>query len=130
MTHPPIEAFVPYEITGKPWGEERVVIETEHYLGKILTMKAGHRGGLQYHERKDEAFYLFRGRAIVRYDNGKGELAQKIMIAGQTFHVPPGCVHQVVADSDCIFFECSTPVFDDRVNVAEQYGVRETGQSQ
>ena len=120
---------MPYEIPGKPWGDELVVIETEHYLGKVLRMKAGHRGGLQYHARKDEAFHLFRGRAWVRFDDGTGQLAQRLMSAGQTFHIPPGCVHQVLADTDCILFECSLPVFDDRVNVAEHYGVPETGLS-
>lgn len=124
-----IEPFVPYEIPGKPWGQELVVAETADYLGKVLTMRAGHRGGLQYHERKDEAFYLYKGHATVVYVDASGQLARKIMTPGQTFHIPPGAVHQVMALSDCVFFETSTPVFDDRVNVGLKYGCPDTGQS-
>lgn len=127
---PTVEAFTPYEITGKPWGTELVIAETAAYLGKVLTMKAGHRGGLQYHERKDESFYLYKGQATVLYDDhGTGELQHKIMSAGQTFHVPPGAVHQVIAMTDCVFLEVSTPVFEDRVNCSDQYDRIDTGQA-
>lgn len=125
---PSVEAFVPYEITGKPWGTELVIAETPHYLGKLLSMKAWHRGGLQYHARKDESFYLYKGQATVIYDNGAGQLTRKIMTPGQCFHVPPGAVHQVVAMTDCVFIETSTPVFEDRVNVAGDYGCPDSGQ--
>ena len=74
---PVIEPFIPYEIPGKPWGTELVIVETKDYLVKLLTMKAGHRGGLQYHERKDEAFYLLRGIAQVLYENEAGQLQKK-----------------------------------------------------
>ena len=125
-----IESFTPYEIVGNPWGTDLIVAETKDYLGKVLTMRAGHRGGLQYHERKDEAFYLYRGHATVVYVDELGQLARKIMTAGQTFHIPPGAVHQVIAMTDCVFLECSTPVFDDRINVSDKYGVGEAGLSQ
>lgn len=124
-----IEAFKPYEIPGKPWGTELVIAQTEHYLGKILTMKAGHRGGLQYHERKDEAFHLVSGRALVIFDDGSGQrLDGEIMTPGETFRIPPGTVHQVIATQDCVFFEVSTPVFNDRVNVSERYDAGASGQ--
>lgn len=127
---PTIQLFTPYEIPGKPWGQELVIAETKDYLGKVLTMKAGHRGGLQYHERKEESFYLYKGQATVLYDDSStGELQHKILTAGQTVHVPPGAVHQVIAMTDCVFFECSLPIFEDRVNVAEQYHRADTGQS-
>ena len=126
---PIIASFIPYESLGKPWGTELVIAETPQYLGKVLTMRGGHRGGLQYHERKDESFYLQAGSALVRYDDGTGHLTQTHMIVGQTFHVRPGVVHQVEALEDCIFFEVSTPVHDDRVNVSERYGVGEAGES-
>ena len=125
-----IEPFIPYEIPGKPWGTELVVAETKDYLGKVLTMRAGHRGGLQYHELKDESFYLYRGQATVVYVDEQGTLARKIMTAGQTFHIPPGAVHQVIAMSDCVFFETSTPVFDDRTNCSERFGLDAAGLSQ
>ena len=124
---PTIEAFRPVELGPKPWGSELLIAKTEHYIGKVLTMNAGHRGGLQYHVHKDETFYLLSGTARVTFDAGNG-LTTRQMRAGQSYHIPPGAVHQVEAVTDCIFFEASTPHFDDRVNVAERYG-SDTGQS-
>ena len=125
---PSLKVFKPREIGPKPWGTELVIAETKDYLGKVLYMNAGHRGGLQYHEKKEETFHLFSGRALVRFDSGNG-LVERVMDPGMSYHVPPGAVHQVVAVTDCVFFEASTPVFNDRVNVAEQYGRTDSGQS-
>lgn len=125
-----LKRFLPRAIPGKPWGTELVIAQTDHYLGKILTMKAGHRGGLQYHERKDEAFHLVSGQALVRFDDGTGRrIESRLMLPGETYRVPPGAVHQVEAVTDCVFFEVSTPVFEDRVNVADRYGMGEAGAS-
>lgn len=112
-----VAEFHPYEIQGKKWGSELVIAQTDRYLGKCLRMKAGHSGPLQYHERKDEAFYLYSGRAIVRYHDAAGVLKVIVMHEGMAFHIPPGAVHQVEALTDCVFFETSTPVFEDRVAV-------------
>lgn len=110
-----IQEFTPRTLGEKSWGTELLVADTPHYIGKLLTMKAGHGGPLQYHQRKDEAFYLFSGRAIVRYKTEDGHLKVREMRPGMAFHVPPGAVHQVEAIEDSVFFETSTPVFDDRV---------------
>lgn len=117
-----IERFKPREIPGKPWGQELLVAASSLYTGKVLTMKAGHRGGLQYHVTKDEAFYLVSGQVQVRHDDGHG-LIWTLMKPGESYRIPPGAVHQVEAIEDSVLFEVSTPVFDDRVNVGATYGV-------
>ena len=118
---PTIETFVPRELGPKEWGTEQLIAQTDMYIGKILRMRAGARGPLQYHQRKDETFHLVSGRAIVRYDDGTGTLKAHAMYPGESFHVPPGAVHQVEAIDYCVFFEASNPVFDDRVNVEADY---------
>ena len=126
---PTIEAFTPYEIGPKPWGTELVIAETDKYLVKLLTMKAGHRGGLQFHVTKKESFYLQKGVAQVLYETEDGNLDEKIMTAGQCFHIPPGAVHQVIAYTDCVFIEGSTPVFGDRVNVSARHALYSQGEA-
>jgi mannose-6-phosphate isomerase len=126
---PLIERFHPRELGPKPWGSELLIAQTETYIGKVLVMHAGHRGGLQYHRVKDETFYLVSGHAVVTSDEGAG-LVTRTMHEGQSYHIPPGAVHQVEAVTECVFFEVSTPVFEDRVNVAAQYDRADTGQSQ
>lgn len=113
-TKPSIEAFHPRTLGNKSWGTELLVAETEYYIGKVLLMDAGKAGNFQHHERKDETFYLFSGYADVEYDDN-GRRTKTRMVPGQSFHVPPGAAHGVTAVTDCVFFEASTPVFDDRV---------------
>lgn len=122
----PIKPFTPYALA-REWGEEIIVAHTEHYLGKVLKMKAGTRGGLQFHAEKDETFYLLDGRALVRSDDGHGQLTVHPMYPGESFHIPPGAPHQVEAITECVFVEASTPHFDDRVRVEKDYGLSETG---
>lgn len=115
-----LERFTPTALGPKDWGTELLVAHTEHYTGKVLSMRAGTSGPLQYHERKDETFYLVSGLARVTRDvNGK--LVTRPMRAGESYHVPPGVVHRVSAVTACVFFEASTPHFDDRVNVEDRY---------
>lgn len=115
---PNIEAFRPRELGPKSWGREVLVAHTAAYLGKVLYMRAGESGPLQYHERKDETFHLFTGLAAVTTRSGPGGFITTTMQAGESYHVPPFTVHQVAALEDCVFFETSTPVFEDRVAVA------------
>ena len=46
----------------KPWGHELLFVHTDRYAGKLLIIEAGQRLSLQYHEKKDEAFYLQDGK--------------------------------------------------------------------
>lgn len=114
---PTIALFTPSELGPKDWGTELLVAHTAHYTGKVLSMKAGHGGPLQYHQCKDEAFYVFSGTALLRYHNARGDVMLQQLHPGMAVHVPPGAVHQVEAITDCVLFETSTPVFEDRVAV-------------
>lgn len=117
-----IERFEPIELGPKPWGQELLVAHTDHYTLKRLTYRAGEAGPLQHHERKDESFHLHSGAAWVDFDAGDGQLTRVRMLPGQTFHIPPGAPHRFIAIVDCVVYEASTPVFEDRVSDSERYG--------
>lgn len=120
--------LLPRSLGPRAWGHELQITDSPQYLGKILYMTAGTRGGLQYHEQKDETFYLVSGSAWVETDPGRtGQLDRHYMQPGVAFHVPPGAVHRVEAITDCTFFEVSTPHFDDRVRVESHYGEQDDG---
>ncbi len=51
-----------------------------------------------------------------------GTLERVLMRPGDTFTVPPGAIHRFEAITDCVVYEASIPVFDDRVNVEHIYG--------
>lgn len=111
-----------YEIPDKPWGQELVLAHTSLYTLKRLTYEPGHQGALQYHVHKDEAFHLAEGEALVTWLERPYGLLKVRMRAGETFHVPPGTPHKFEAITRCVVYEASNPVFDDRVNVAKEFG--------
>ena len=121
----PIQRYTPI-FNDRTWGTEVFIAETPHYLGKLLFYRAGRGGGLQYHVDKDETFYLHSGRALVTFDDGSG-LVTREMEPGESFHIPPGAVHQFQAVEDCVVFEASTTQYNDRVRMEAHYGWPETG---
>lgn len=126
MSRPPIELFPPRDVGPRTWGREILIAQTPSYIGKVLLMHAGQAGGLQYHAEKIETFYLHSGEAFVDYDLD-GTLTRLAMREGMSVHVPAGAPHRVTAILDSVFFECSTPVFNDRVRVEAEYGEPDTG---
>jgi mannose-6-phosphate isomerase-like protein (cupin superfamily) len=107
----------------KPWGWELIWAETAQYVGKILFVAAGHSLSLQYHERKDESWYVQSGRAKVELgSSGAAVLNEEAIGPGEAFHYPPGTVHRVTALEDTTILEVSTPHLDDVVRLEDAYG--------
>jgi mannose-6-phosphate isomerase len=113
----------------KPWGSELIWADTEHYAGKTLFVKAGESLSLQYHELKDESWYVLEGRA--RLELGRvGEDALELLeiVPGQAFHFPAGTVHRVTGIEDTRILEVSTAHLDDVVRLQDDYGREGTSQ--
>lgn len=105
----------------KPWGHETIWAHSEHYVGKVLHIKAGHALSLQYHVQKDETIHLLRGEMIYRVGAG-AEPEVVRLVAGESFRNTPGTVHQMEAVTDCDVLEASTPHLDDVVRLSDRYG--------
>ncbi len=107
----------------KPWGSELIWAESEHYAGKILFVKAGESLSLQYHEVKDESWYVLEGRAKLELGRVGEESLETVEIApGQAFRFRPGTVHRVTGIEDTRILEVSTAHLDDVVRLADVYG--------
>jgi mannose-6-phosphate isomerase-like protein (cupin superfamily) len=106
----------------KPWGHEIWFAHTEHYAGKIITVTAGHRLSLQYHDNKDETSHLISGRMRLWQGTDRDALIETVIEAGTTWRNTPGTIHTVEAIEDASFFEVSTPELDDVVRLEDQYG--------
>src|SRR3954454_13767557 len=107
----------------KPWGHELIWAVTDIYVGKVLFVKAGHSLSLQYHEHKEESWYVQSGRARIELGAGGEEtLAEEEVGAGAAFHYTPGTVHRITAVEDTTILEVSTPQLDDVVRLEDAYG--------
>ena len=112
-------------ICKRNWGKEDLLVLIPKKISlKLLELKKGKKGGLQYHHKKDECGFIISGKLLVRYDNGKGKLLKKILKKGQSFHFPPGAVHQEEALTNVRIIEASTPYFNDRVRVEKKYNLQ------
>lgn len=106
----------------KPWGHELVWAHTDRYVGKILHIRRGEALSLQYHERKDETIMVLSG-AIELVHFCDGETPRTIKLEpGQTFHIPPGLRHRMIAVDDTDIVEVSTTELDDVVRLEDRYG--------
>ena len=112
----------------RDWGSEELLVLISKVLSlKLIKYKKGSKGGLQYHHKKNEWGYIVSGQMLVRYDKGDGKLTEKILNKGDWFHFPPKTIHQEEAITDLEIIEASTPHFNDRVRVEEDYGLTSNG---
>jgi mannose-6-phosphate isomerase len=115
-------AFEPRKVE-KPWGYELIWAETEHYVGKVLFVKAGESLSLQFHREKDESWLVREGRAQLELGSaGDAVLREEVIAAGASFRFRPGTVHRVTALEDTTILEVSTPQLDDVVRLEDVYG--------
>jgi mannose-6-phosphate isomerase-like protein (cupin superfamily) len=98
-----------------------IFAENELYAGKILHLKPGHSLSLQYHERKDETFYVLRGEVNLSVDVD-GQMKEIRLPEGSTYRIRPGLRHRMRADAACDLIEVSSPELDDVVRLEDAYG--------
>ena len=126
VTYTPVQVERPTSVVKiQPWGEEVTLAETPDYTLKRLLYRKGKAGGLQYHTTKDESFYIESGTAVVTSDDGTGKLTKHYVSDGDCFHIPAGAVHKFEATTDCVVFEASTNVSDDRVRMERYFDLGE-----
>jgi mannose-6-phosphate isomerase len=105
----------------KPWGYELIFAENERYAGKILHIAAGQMLSLQYHERKDETFYVLTGEVNLTVEED-GQLREIRLPEGSSYRIGPGTRHRMRAEAACDLVEVSSPELDDVVRLEDSYG--------
>jgi len=115
-------AFEPERIE-KPWGWELLWAHSETYVGKLLFVRAGQALSLQFHNEKDESWYVYEGRAELEMAApGDATPSSEVVGPGAAFRIRPGTVHRVAALDDTLILEVSTPHLDDIVRLEDRYG--------
>ena len=62
------------------WGKEDLLVLIPKKLTlKLLELKKGKKGGLQYHRKKNECGFVISGKLLVRYDSGNNKQKRKIL---------------------------------------------------
>lgn len=109
------------QIIEKPWGKEEIIEINDRYMMKKLTMWAGHRCSLQYHQKKCETIYVLNGQLRIYSGQTQNQLCVKIYGPHETITLTPGVVHRMEAVTDSVYLEASTPEMDDVIRLVDDY---------
>ncbi len=110
-----------HKVIEKPWGREEIVEINDKYMVKKLTMWAGHRCSLQYHNIKRETIYVLSGVLKIVQGTSQDVLEVKLYRAGDAITIPPGLIHRMEGVEDAVYIEASTPEMDDVVRLMDDY---------
>ena len=91
------------EIHQKVWGNERWLVNTIDYCGKILTLNKGYRCSIHYHKNKDETFYILSGIVLIEI---KGK--ERVMKKGDVQRILPLTDHRFTGLEKSVILEVST----------------------
>jgi Mannose-6-phosphate isomerase len=123
-----------YRVT-KPWGHE-LWFNGEHpgYVLKEVFIRGGNRTSLQYHHFKEETNLLVAGTATLVYKAAAGianddardsHLGSTSVQAPSFLHIVPEVLHRLIAATDVLLYEASTPHLDDVIRVQDDSGRRD-----
>jgi quercetin dioxygenase-like cupin family protein len=103
------------EIHPKGWGYEKWIVNSSLYCGKLLIFYKNKRCSFHFHKIKTETFYLQSGSIKVLYSVGDevNQAEELVLNPGDSFHVPIGLRHQMIALEDSELFEFSTQHFEE-----------------
>ncbi len=100
----------------KPWGYEKVLINTEKYMTKELFIREGYQTSFHYHEEKDETMYIVSGAGYIEFEDKKEYFGKN-----ETIRIEPKKPHSIVAMENTVLHEVSTPHLEDTVRVKDFY---------
>ena len=93
-----------------------------HNPSKRIYINAGTKTSYQYHEKKLETNYIIDGKAEVWIENDEGDIEKKVMNKDDCFTVVPPKKHRVIALTNIILQEVSTPEVDDVIRIEDDTG--------
>lgn len=106
----------------KPWGHEIIWTNSKLYIGKIIHINAGCMMSLHHHKYKDETLYVYSGKVDVLIEDSKGDMRSHVYSPSNTFHIPAGVNHRIIAITDAELLEASTAFPDDVIRIEDEYG--------
>jgi len=120
----------------KPWGYEVIWAKSAldtGYVGKLLSITAGHRLSLQFHKEKEETIFVKSGvlyLETIGYVTELGVLSDHFsgrkvfkLFPGSIFHIPRLFTHRFMAkEANVELIEVSTKQLDDVVRIEDDYG--------
>ena len=107
-------------LVSKPWGQYTDIYRSPTVVFKRLDIKPGEEISYQYHNCRDECWYISSGLGLLIL-NGEDLLA----CAGDTFYIKKGVSHQIKNDGNLMLtifeMQCGDCREDDIVRIEDKY---------
>lgn len=94
-------------IYNKIWGKELWIVNNDLYCGKLLYLDFGAYCSYHYHARKDETFYVLKGK-VALIVNRKLHILRK----GDSYRLEPFTPHRFIGLRKSVILEVSTQHFE------------------
>ena len=106
----------------RPWGRYDVLLDTDAYKAKLITVAPGQRLSYQRHSRRAEHWYVVQGTGEVLLDD-----TAVTVVPGTAVDVPLGVAHRITntGTEPLVFFEVQTGDYfgeDDIERLEDDYG--------
>jgi len=115
------EKYTNMKVIYKPWGKEEWLELNDNYCYKRIYINKGYKTSFQYHNKKKETNYIISGEAEVWLENDEGVIEKKVMGSGDYFSINPPKKHRIIALTDVILQEVSTPEVDDVIRIDDEF---------
>lgn len=106
--------------TDKPWGYEKILVNTDKYLTKELFIFNGYQTSFHYHKYKDETMVILKGSGYIEFEKGK-----EYFTTNDSIRIKPNTTHTIVATENVQIMEISTPHIHDTTRVKDFYDRRD-----
>lgn len=95
------------------WGFEMTWAANDKYASRVMIVTEGEATPYIYHKKQDITLFILQG-VVVLVIEGRN----KTLNEGDTYHIPPKVIHQIIAlKGDATILETGTPLEDDIVKV-------------
>lgn len=91
----------------KPWGFFEQLTDNEKTTVKLITILAGNRTSLQFHEQRSEKWHVLSGEGVAMIPD------KKMIKPGDEIFVPKTTIHRLEAITDMQILEISFGLFQE-----------------
>jgi mannose-6-phosphate isomerase-like protein (cupin superfamily) len=112
------------QVIVKPWGTEEIWAGTHHSVGKILTIKGGHRLSRKYHRLKNHTIRILEGSLTLEVGplTPGSSVEALTLFPGEAYYLESRTIHRFCADEGGVtLLEISPPGADDSVRLEDDY---------
>ena len=108
--------------TEKPWGEENLLHAGYGYAVKLISLGAGKRTSLHFHNVKHEFIYVQSGSLQIDLGSDQHSMVKHVLSPAEFLAIEPLELHRMSGGAEgALYLESQTDHLDDVVRIQDDY---------